>query len=212
MRNRRLLKTTTNKDDSVFKFVLQQILSRAIKISSCQSVSIRLDEKGDFPFYVHEGYPNFFLLKENSLSKRDKDGHILYDKNDFQILDCMCGNVIRGHFDPAFPFFSKKGSFWTNNTTNLLSCITKEQRKFIGPTRNMCNYSGYESVALIPLKTDGTIVGLIHLADPRENMFTIKKISEIEKVADEFAAIIKHVNKITEKLLKIDRIIQAAEN
>jgi hypothetical protein len=211
LRNERLLKTAKNKDDPVFKLVLKEILSRTIKITGCQSVSIRLQENGDFPFYVYEGYPNFFVAKENSLLVRNEDNHILDDKNGYQILDCMCGNIIRGHFDPSFPFFSKKGSFWTNNTTNLLSFITKKQRKFIGPTRNMCNYSGYESVALIPLITDRTIVGLIHLADPRENMFTEEKILELESVADEFAAIIKRANEITEKLFRIDRMIRASE-
>jgi len=124
----------------------------------------------------------------------------------------MCGNILREHFDPAFPFFSEKGSFWSNSTTFLLSSITKEQSKFIGSARNICNYSGYESVGLIPLKIGARVLGLVHLADPRENMFTVEKIMELERVAEESASIIKHAYEIKEKLLKMDKIIRTSKH
>ncbi len=212
MENKKLLDSSEKKDDSVFKLALQEILSRIKKISSCQSNSIRLNKNGDFPFYVYDGLPNFFLTKENSLLVRDANDRLVYDQNGYQLLDCMCGNIIRKHFDPTFPFFSKNGSFWTNSTTLLLSSINEEQKKFIGPTRNLCNYSGYESVALIPLKIDADVHGLVHLADPRENLFTVERITELERVAEEAASIIKHANEITEKLLKMDRIIRASKH
>lgn len=195
-------------DDSIFNLALQEILSRAVKISGCQSAGIRLQKNGDFPFYIYEGLPGFFVQKEDSLLIKGKDKQLLFDKKECWILDCMCGNVIRGHFNSTFPFFSEKGSFWTNSTSNLLLSITSEQKKFIGPTRNFCNLSGYESVALIPLVVDENIIGLLHLADPRENMFSDSKMSSLELAADEFATIIKCVYEIAEKLSGIDRVIQ----
>ena len=188
-----------------------ELLSRIIDISRCQSNGFRLQKNDDFPFYIQEGYPNFFIAKESNLLVKDKNGEIVYDQKGNKILDCMCGKIINGKFNSTFPFFSNKGSFWTNNTTNLLSNITKEQKKFIGSTRNLCNLSGYESVALIPLKVDNKIIGLIHLADPRENMFTTEKITELEMVADEFASIIKRVYEITEKLCLIDKMISKSK-
>lgn len=187
-------------------------MSRARKISDCQSTSIRLQNDGDFPFYVHEGMPNFFVQKEDSLLVKDNNQCAIHDKNGQKLLDCMCGNVIRSHFNASYPFFSKKGSFWTNSTTNLLLDITSDQRKFIGRTRNLCNLSGYESVALIPLISDKNIIGLIHLADPRENMFTAKKVIELELIADEFATIIKRADEISEKFFGIDKMTQTSDN
>ncbi len=207
-----MLKSCEKHDEPVFKIVLQEILCGIKGISDCQSCSIRLSEDGDFPFYVHEGLPDFFLKKDSSLLVRDENNDLVYDQNGLPLLECMCGNIIRENFDPNFPFFSKKGSFWTNSTTLLLSSITEEQKKFIGPTRNLCNNSGYESVALIPLKIDANVIGLVHLADPRENMFTVEKIKELERVAEEAASIIKHANEITEKLLKMDKIIRASKH
>jgi GAF domain-containing protein len=212
LENTRLSDNVEKQDDSVFKRALDEILSRTMAISGCQSVSIRLQENGDFPFYAHEGLPDFFVLKENSLFLRDENDQLIYDQDGSQLLGCMCGNVIRGHFDRSFPFFSRKGSFWTNSTTLLLSSMTEEQKKFVGPTRNLCNYSGYESVALIPLKNDGNVFGLVHLADPRENMFSVEKIVELELVAEKSAAIIKRANEIIEKLLSMDRMISASED
>lgn len=188
------------------------ILSRTIEISQCQSNGFRLEKADDYPFYIHDGYPNFFIKKENRLLFKDNSEKIVFNQKDKKILDCMCGNIIAGHFNSDFPFFSKKGSFWTNSTTKLLSSITKEQREAIGSTRNMCNISGYESIALIPLKIDGHTMGLIHIADPRENMFTIEKIFKLEKVADQFASIIKRAYEIQEKILAIDKIINKSEN
>jgi hypothetical protein len=207
LRIRTLTEKANNKDYPVFKLELQEILERIMKISSCQSNSIRLKKDNDFPFYVHEGYPAFFIAKENSLLMVEKNKKIVYDQEANKILECMCGNVLTGNFNSNFSFFSKKGSFYTNSSTNLLANITEEQRRVIGHTRNLCNLSGYESVALIPLKIDGNILGLIHLADPRENMFTIQKISELEMLADEFAFIIKRAYEIKEAFLKIDKMI-----
>jgi hypothetical protein len=212
LENTRLSDSVEKQDDSVFKLAVQEILSRIRTISGCQSSSIRLQENGDFPFYIHEGLPNFFVVKETSLLVRDANDRLVYDQNGSPLLDCMCGNVISRHFDPTLPFFSKKGSFWTNSTTSLISSMTEEQKKFVGPTRNLCNYSGYESVALIPLKNDGNIIGLVHLADPRENMFTVEKIAELELVAEESAAIINRANEIIEKLLRIDKMIRTSED
>ena len=192
---------------SVFELTLKEILSRIIKISQCQAVSIRLQEKDDYPYHLYEGLPDFFVLKENSLLAKDDKGDVIRDNDGSPILECMCGNVIKGHFNPKFPFFSQNGSFWTNNTTQLLSSITEEQREFIGSTRNLCNFSGYESVALIPIITGEAILGLIHLTDPRENMFNIERIEELERAAVESALIIQRAKEIMQKLNEIDKMI-----
>jgi hypothetical protein len=173
-------------------------------LSSCQAVGIRLEKRKDFPFYVQVGFPDFFVLKEDSLLVRDENDQLVYEKDGSTFLDCMCGNIIKSHFNPAFTFFTKNGSFWTNSTTSLLSSFTEEQKEFVGHTRNICNYSGYESIALIPLKDKEKTIGLIHLADPRESMFTAEQIAELELVAKVSTLIIKHANEIIEGLSSID--------
>ncbi len=71
----------------------------------------------------------------------------------------------------------------------------------------MCNFSGYESIALIPLSTEKKTIGLIHVADPREKMFTQKKLSQLESLSTNAASIINSIYEITDKLSIIDNII-----
>ena len=86
------------------------------------------------------------------------------------ICECMCGNVICGRFDPSKPFFTARGSFWTNCTTELLASTTEADRQ--ARTRNRCNGEGYESVALIALRAGETALGLLQLNDRRKGRFT----------------------------------------
>ena len=92
----------------------------------------------------------------------------------------MCGNIINAKFDSSLPFFTHGGSFWSNNTTELRVTTTEKDRQ--GRTRNYCNEAGYESVALIPIKTNGVSLGLIQLNDHRKEMFCLDLIELLENV------------------------------
>jgi signal transduction histidine kinase len=97
----------------------------------------------------------------------------------------MCGNVIRGRFDSSQKFFTEKGSFWTNSTTQLLAETTTKDRQ--GNTRNRCNSEGYESLALIALHVGNARLGLLQLNDTRRNMFNLETIQMWERIADRLA-------------------------
>jgi transcriptional regulator with GAF, ATPase, and Fis domain len=115
----------------------------------------------------------------------DDIGCIMHDFKGDPILECMCGNVICGRFDPAKKFFTEKGSFWANDTTRLLATTSDEDRQT--STRNRCNGEGYESVALIALRVGNHRLGLLQLNDKRKNMFTFEKIKMWERIADSLA-------------------------
>jgi hypothetical protein len=94
----------------------------------------------------------------------------------------MCGNVILGRTDPDATFFTEGGSFWTNSTSNLLASTSEKER--LTHTRNHCNRAGYESVALIPLRSGPEIVGLLQLNDHRKERFTTEMIRFFERIGD----------------------------
>ena len=77
--------------------------------SGCEAVGIRLREGDDYPYYEARGFRPAFIRKENSLCNRDEHGRVIRDRDGFPVLDCMCGNVITGRFDPAQPFFTGAG-------------------------------------------------------------------------------------------------------
>ena len=180
------------------KQVLTEILGEICSLSDCQSVGIRLENNGDYPYFVHEGFPEFFIHKENSVCARDKQGNPILDGTGKHLLECMCGRVLNGQFDPKLPYFTKNGSFWTNSTTQLLKSTLEKEK--LGQTRNMCHYSGYESVALIPMRSSDQTLGLIQMNDPRENMFTLKSIENYEFLADRVGVVVVNALEIQERM------------
>jgi hypothetical protein len=150
-----------------------------------EAVGIRLQEGEDFPYFETIGFSNNFVKAENYLCARDHAGDLIRDDKGNPYLECMCGNIICGRTDPSLPFFTEAGSFWTNSTTALLASTTKEDRQ--GRTRNRCNKAGYESVALIPLRCDEKIIGLLQFNDRRKNIFTETLIGFFERIGSSIA-------------------------
>jgi PAS domain-containing protein len=111
-----VLNRSNNKDDALFKIL--GILARYTRV---EAVGIRLQEGNDYPYYVFDEFPDEHILRENSLCAFDLDGQLMRDEMGHPVLECMCGNVLRGRFDPSRSYFTEGGSFWTNSTTGLLS-------------------------------------------------------------------------------------------
>lgn len=153
--------------------------------SRCEAVGIRLRHGDDFPYVESRGFPAEFIEVENKLCTYGPDGKILRDGEGNPILECMCGNVLCGRFDPSKPFFSLRGSFWSNSTSALLASTTEVDRQ--ARTRNRCNGEGYESVALIPMRAGENIIGLIQFNDRTTDRFTPALIEAFEGVADKVA-------------------------
>ena len=150
--------------------------------SGCEAIGIRLKKGDDYPYYQTSGFPQSFVLLENSLCARDDRGNVVRDEVGNPLIECMCGNVICGRFDPSKPFFTGRGSFWTNCTTKLLAETSDADRQT--RTRNRCNGEGYESVALIALKTGDRRLGLLQLNDRRQDRFSAYDIALWERLAD----------------------------
>jgi transcriptional regulator with GAF, ATPase, and Fis domain len=185
--------------------ILNELLGEISTLSDCQSIGIRLHNNGDYPYYVHKGFPDFFITKENSVCTKDDEDNLILDKDSNPLLECMCGNVLKGQFDPTLPHFTGKGSFWTNSTTQLLK--TTSEKELQGRTRNMCNYSGYESVALIPLRTGNMTLGLLQMNDPRENMFTLQAIENYEGIADRIGSVVFNALEIQKKMNEVFELV-----
>jgi len=182
------------------KLMLQGMLESLRVIGNFQCVAIRLPKEGDFPYFHHIGFPETFVTKESSLNIRNKDGNIILDSEGNPFVECMCGNILRRRINPEYPYFTKDGAFWTNSTTHLLEGLTEKEQQEIGSTRNTCHDFGYESVALIPIHTDDEIVGMIQINDPREGLFTFKKIEKYQSLADHFGPIIVNILEFYKKV------------
>jgi len=163
---------------------LQDSVRRVLAIlkegTGFDAVGIRLHAGEDFPYFVQEGFPKDFLLTENTLVERAADGGVCRDKDGKPCLECTCGLVISGKTVPANPLFTSGGSFWTNNSPALLD-IPPDEEPRLHP-RNRCIHFGYASVALVPIRSKGLIVGLIQLNDRRKDRFTLETVEIMEGI------------------------------
>ncbi len=171
------------------KDIIQDILLLIKDISDFEAVGIRIKDGEDYPYYVTYGFENAFVKAERYLCAQNPDGEIIRKSNGSPYLECMCGNVICGRTDPAYPFFTQGGSFWTNSTSELLAATSQEERQ--GRTRNRCHGEGYESVALIPLTYESTKIGLLQLNDPRKGLFTEEMIVFFEEIGNSIGIILE---------------------
>jgi PAS domain S-box-containing protein len=150
-----------------------RILAAIKRKTGFDAVGIRLRSGDDFPYFVQNGFAPDFLATENSLIGRDQNGSTG--------LECTCGLVLSGKTDPANPFFSKDGSFWTNDSLRLLD-LPAGQDPRLHPRHN-CIHQGYRSVALIPIRVNRDIVGLLQLNDRKQDRFTLEQIHFFEGIS-----------------------------
>ncbi len=144
--------------------LLHQFIQEIAQLTGCTAVGIRLlDPDGSIPYQAYQGFSHQFYELESPLS--------------IQSDQCMCINVITRETDPQQPFYTEYGSFYMNRTTHFLSRVPEEEKD---TTRNVCNQFGYESVALIPIRVNDHILGLIHVADPQENQVPREMVTLLE--------------------------------
>ena len=190
LRTRRERETTVDllrllNTQSVTHELIREITGLMQRWTGCEAVGVRLKEGDDFPYFETRGFPADFVEAERYLCERDIGGELVRDESFSPVLQCMCGTVLRGRVDSGLPFFTPKGSFFTNSTTELLATTSEQDRQ--GRTRNRCNREGYESVALIPLQSSDETLGLLQLNDRGRNRFTPELISFLESAADQIA-------------------------
>jgi len=168
--------------------LLNEVLEGVKEFTGCAAVGIRLlDDKGKIPYEAFMGFPEEFSKLESPLS--------------LQSDRCMRINVVKGTTNPELPFYTAGGSFYMNGTTRFLATVSEEDK---GETRNTCNKFGYESVALIPIRVEGGIVGVLHIADPRENLVPLRKIEILEDVALQLGMAIQRI-KVEEQLKESEK-------
>jgi len=157
--------------------LLNEFVVEVQNFTGCAAVGLRmLDGEGNIPYEAYVGFSRPFYESESPLSINSDQ--------------CMCINVIKGVADTKHSFYTKGGSFYMNGTTRFLATVSEEEK---GQTRNVCNQVGYESVTLVPIRVDNRILGLIHVADPRENMAPLEVVEVLEGTAMQLGSAIQRV-------------------
>ena len=164
-----------------FEAAVQRILASIRNTTACDAVGIRLQANEDFPYFLQNGFSSDFLLSENSLLARDPNGGICRNPDGTVNLECTCGLVISGKADPSNPLFTPGGSAWTNDSFPFLEVPPSEDPRL--HPRNQCIHQGYASVALIPIRANNAIVGLLQMNGRAKGLFSPQAIESLEGLA-----------------------------
>lgn len=153
--------------------IIRQILLLVKSYGGVEAAAIRLTKGDDFPYYVTDGFTEQFVQAESTICRADACG--------VNTLECVCGAVLMGRGDATRPYFTSGGSFWTNTLCKLLE-TSGGLDQLIPAIRGRCPREGYASMALIPLRSDAEIIGLLQLNDRREGALSQDLVEFFESI------------------------------
>ena len=157
--------------------MLNEFIAEIKELTNCSAAAVRImDKEGNIPYAEAEGFSHDFCTLEGNLSIHSDEG--------------MCIRVIKNDPNGLTPYFTQNGSYFVNSTSALLSGITKDQKKIL---RNTCHRYGYESLALIPIRSGNTTLGLIHVADQESGAITTDIVKILESAALQLGTAIQRV-------------------
>jgi signal transduction histidine kinase len=163
-----------------FRDAVRSFLKEVSAATGCEAVGLRVhDRKDDYPYFSYLGFDDSFIEKESCLCRCEDDcGELRREQSGVSMLECMCGRVLRGHTDPELPFFTAGGSFLTNAGSELVKSGALQEED----VRGTCVAAGYESIALVPLRVDERIVGLLQCNSNQKDRFSEEVIDFLERI------------------------------
>jgi len=134
----------------------------------CRCVGIRVvDRQGNIPYESYVGFCREFWEAENWLSLA-KDA-------------CACVRVVAQAPEPQdVAVMTPGGSFRCDNAIQFVAGLSPEQQ---ARYRGYCVRVGFASLAVIPIRYHGEVLGAIHLADQREGMVPAANIEFLESLS-----------------------------
>ena len=146
---------------------LDEVVNLMGEWSGSRCVGIRvLDKNGNIPYDAYRGFSREFWEVENRIS-------LHHDQ-------CACVRVIAETPDPQdASVMTPGGSFYLNNAMEFINALTPEESSRY---RRVCVSSGFRSVAVVPIRYSGKVLGAIHLADEREGAVPLKIVELIEGI------------------------------
>lgn len=175
----------------VLRTKFQETVSKMImEFSGCDAVELWVKEHNKYFRCKMMRRPDQSFPSEITTLRQNETGGMISEPDDDPGLISLCGNMVRGHVDPARPFFTRRGSFWTDDLKKKPSRQAKGEKKPNCPHFKIS--SPYLSIALIPLSVDHQNVGLLQLKSEQKNFFTEDKIGLYEDLGQNLGIALAH--------------------
>jgi signal transduction histidine kinase len=147
--------------------------------TGCKCVGIRiLEPNGTMPYESYVGFTKEFWESENCLSIIEHE--------------CACTRIVTGHPDTRDkPILTSRSSIYTDD---LQGFAQKVPKKFLHRYRGKCIGSEFATLAVIPIRYQAEIVGLLHIADKSSGLLSTEDILLLESLSDAIAEVINKFN------------------
>ncbi len=194
------------------KLALRNVLNILTGVTGCHAAAIRLANGEDFTYYAHRGFAGWFIEKEYSLCYYDEYGQAV-EKDGLLELECLCGKVLRNKLDGNIDdnYTTPYGSFFTGHASGIKD-DENGPLKLNGPWRLTCIKSGYETIALVPIKDEGENIGLLQLNGWHRNLITRDDMPFLELVSRHIASAVRHMKDSEALQESEERYRRLAEN
>lgn len=169
-----------NTRDQASNEIINHILQAIRKSCALETVGIRLHREQGYPYYKTDGFTPTFIAEAGQLCNGG------YPGNSDQNVLIKSGPSPRD-MHTATPqsvslFFSGGDSFWSGSTSTF--CSSQDTGTYPVDFLVKCCKEGYESVAVIPIRSHGGVIGLLELCDIRKYCFTPDMIEFFEGLSN----------------------------
>ncbi len=146
---------------------LEAVTDLLQQVFGCRCIGIRIrNDDGEIPYEASKGFTPEFLASESRLHP---DRHA-----------CVCPRIMKAHPLPCDrAALSPGGSFFCNDTAVFFNTMQKADRRLF---RGVCAKYGFASLAVLPIRYQGRMLGAVHLADERPDRFPPEVVEFIETI------------------------------
>lgn len=187
------------------KQALNEIIDEIRKFIGIEAIGIRLKRNGNYPYFVSKGFTDHFIQIENNQYSINEKGEIIRDENETSHQKSLSIEIILAQPLPDIPYVTDRGSFYSNAISELIECAEVENKY---TTLNRSKAEGFKSIALIPLYSGKTRIGLLHLSDKHADMISLDMVHFFEEIGNSIGITytrIQNENKIRESEQSLKR-------
>jgi two-component system NtrC family sensor kinase len=169
---------------------IREISNMLIDFSGCDVVEIRLKRYEKYYRYEISQNDKHPFQWEYVPCLRTEDDKLIPCLQDDSGVETLYKDILLARSNPALPFFTKGGSFWTNDLSNLHALHKQDNKQSAG--YNLLPLGAQGSLVIFPLVADEDNIGLLQLKSYQPDFFTADEIRFYEGLAQTLVVALVH--------------------
>ncbi len=195
----RVLQALNDTSDS--RGMIASILGIVKEFTGCERAAVRLRQEHDFPYFASEGVDPDGLQSCMSVLAYGGHGRVQTDAGGAPRLRAPYGVLLGEGCPPPSEHLTKAGSFWVNDLGALPAGGSPVGRRAVCTACAVA--AGSEALAMIPLRSAGTVVGLLELGTSASGRLSAGLVEFLEELGSSIGIAVQR--RLSEDLLRRER-------